>query len=130
MTTSGVIMEHRTWKRDSVALDVEIRMWRRDGEEVVNCKTLDIGLGGAELLTYNATFPKHRVLEVRFAQMHNMKLRQTRILAKFLRKTQDGVAIQFTKANNETLMILQRLILKDKMSQTKSRPRQDNYNTA
>ena len=130
MTTLGVTMEQRTWKRDSVALDVEIRMWRRGGEDVVNCKTLDIGLGGAEILTYDATFPKHRVLEVRFTQMQNMKLQQSRILAKFLRKTADGVAIQFTKANNETLMILQRLILKDKITRAKFSPKQADYNTA
>jgi len=114
-------MEKRTWKRDSIALDVEIRMWRRDGEDILNCKTLDVCLGGAELLTYESTFPRHRVLEVRFSQMHGKGMRQPRILAKFIRKTRDGVAIQFTKANNETLKVLQSLILKDKIFKAKSR---------
>lgn len=113
-------MEKRTWKRDSIALDIEIRMWRRDGEDIVNCKTLDVGLGGAELLTYDSTFPKHRVLEVRFPQLRNLDMKQPRILAKFKRKTRVGVVIQFTKANNETLKNLQNLILKDKLFRAKS----------
>lgn len=121
-------MEKRTWKRDPVALDVEIRMWRRDGEDIVNCKTLDVCLGGAELLTYNATFPKHRVLEVRFPQLSHMKMRQPRILAKFIRKTSQGVAIQFTKANNETIKNLQGLIIDNKI--LRARLRQSKYKTA
>jgi len=112
-------MEQRTWKRDSIALDVEISMWRPDGQVVLNCKTLDVSMAGAELLTYDVTFPKHRVLEIRFTQMCGKTLKRPRILAKFLRKTNDGIAIQFRKADNETLKFLQKMILKDKFINTK-----------
>jgi hypothetical protein len=112
-------MEQRTWKRDSIALNMEIRMWRPEGEQVVNCKTLDVSLGGAELLCYGTSFPRHRVLEIRFSHMCNKRIKQPRILAKFIRKTQHGIAIQFLKANNETLRSLQSLILKDKIMQNK-----------
>ena len=107
-------MEQRTWKRDSIALDVEIRMWRPDGEVILKCKTLDVSLAGAELLTYDVTFPRHRVLEIRFTHLRDKSMRQPRILAKFLRKTSGGIAIQFRKANNETIKLLHNLILKDK----------------
>jgi len=112
-------MEQRAWKRNSIALDVEIRMWRPDGEVVLKCKTLDVSLAGAELLTYDVTFPRHRVLEVRFTQLRDSSMKQPRILATFLRKTSDGIAIQFRKANNETIKLLQSLILKDKIFNAK-----------
>ncbi|HEC29301.1 MAG TPA: PilZ domain-containing protein [Gammaproteobacteria bacterium] len=112
-------MEQRTWKRDSLALDVEIRMWRPAGEEILCCKTLDVSLGGAELLTHNVTFPKHRVLEIRFSELNGRGLKQSRILGKFIRKTNGGIAIQFRKANNDTLKILQALMVKDRINKKK-----------
>ena len=107
-------MEQRTWKRDNVNLDIEIRMWRPTGEEVIRCKTLDVSLGGAEIQTFDITFPKHRVLEVFFPEMQRYGLRQPRILGKFVRKTTNGMAIQFRKANNETITALYRLVAQDK----------------
>ncbi len=113
-------MEQRSWKRNTIALDVEIRMWRPDGEVVLNCKTLDVSLAGAELLTFDVTFPRHRVLEVRFTQLRDKTMKQPRILATFLRKTKDGIAIQFRKANNETITLLHGLIIKDKLFAAKT----------
>ena len=112
-------MEQRAWKRDSLALDVEIRMWRPSGEEILCCKTLDVSLGGAELLTHNVTFPKHRVLEIRFSKLDSLGLKQSRILGKFVRKTKGGIAVQFRKANNDTLKILQTLMIKDRVNRKK-----------
>lgn len=108
-------MEQRTWKRDAMSLDVEIRMWRPNGEEVLRCKTLDLSLGGAELQTYDVAFPKHRVLEIRINQLGDFGLKQHRILGKFIRKTNNGMAVQFRKANNETIKVLQYLISKDRV---------------
>ena len=112
-------MEHRTWKRDSLNLEIEIRMWRPDGEEVLRCKTKDVSLGGAEILTYDVSFPKHRVLEIWFSDLKNSDAEKTRILGKFIRKTNNGIAIQFRKANNDTIRNLQRLIVKDTSLKTK-----------
>ncbi len=112
-------MEQRNWNRDAIALDVEIKMWRPEGEQVLRCKTLDVSLGGAELLSCAVKFPKHRVLELRFPQICGTQVKQPRMLAKFIRNTDRGMAIQFLKANNETLRALQALILKDKIMQTK-----------
>ena len=112
-------MEQRTWNRDSIALDVEVRMWRPEGEQVLKCKTLDVSLGGAELQSYGVSFPRHRVLELRFIQLCNRQIMQPRILAKFIRKTNHGMAIQFLKANNQTIRGLQSLMLKDKILQNK-----------
>jgi len=108
-------MEQRNWKRDPMSLDVEVRMWRPCGEEVLRCKTLDLSLGGAELETYDVAFPKHRVLEIRFSKLTNCGLKQPRILGKFIRKTNNGMVVQFRKAENETLKCLQYLIAKDKI---------------
>ena len=121
-------MEHRTWKRDSLNLEIEIHMWRPDGEEVLRCKTKDVSLGGAELLTYDVSFPKHRVLEIWFSELKKAGTEKTRILGKFIRKTDNGIAIQFRKANNETLKKLQYLIVKD--SSLKSKVKQLDYGLA
>jgi len=112
-------MEQRTWKRGEMSLDVEIRMWRPNGEEVLRCKTLDLSLGGAELQTYDVAFPKHRVLEIRINQLNEFGLKQHRILGKFIRKTNNGMAVQFRKANNDTIKVLQYIISKDKIQKEK-----------
>lgn len=115
-------MEQRTWKREHLNLDIEIRMWRPDGEEIIRCKTLDVSLGGAELQTFDITFPKHRVLEVFFPELRHYGLRQPRILGKFVRKTDKGMAIQFRKASNETITALYRMMKKDSYTGKKFRP--------
>jgi len=112
-------MEQRTWNRNNLALDVEIRLWRPNGEEVLRCKTLDVSLGGAELLTYDVEFPRHRVLEIHFPHLSEKGIKQPRILGKFIRKTDSGIAIQFRKANNETLKQLHTVITRDKMLKSK-----------
>jgi len=112
-------MEQRTWNRNNLALDVEIRLWRPNGEEVLRCKTLDLSLGGAELLTYDVDFPKHRVLEVHFPHLVKQGVKQHRILGKFIRKTDSGIAIQFRKAHNETLRQLHSAITRDKQLKSK-----------
>jgi len=112
-------MEQRTWKRDEMSLDVEVRMWRPDGEEVLRCKTLDLSLGGAELETFDVAFPKHRVLEIRINQLSDCGLEKHRILGKFIRKTNNGMVVQFRKANNETIKALQCMIAKDRSMKAK-----------
>lgn len=112
-------MDQRSWKRDTMTLDVEIRMWRPDGEDILKCQTLDLSLGGAELHTDDLTFPKHRVLEIRFNQLSKYKLKQPRILGKFVRKTHKGMVVQFSKAENDTIKALHHLIAKDRMQKEK-----------
>lgn len=112
-------MERRIWTRNSVALDVEIKMWRPEGEQVLRCKTVNVCLGGIEILCYGNSFPQHRVLELRFTKLCNSHIRQPRILSKFIRATERGMVIQFLKANNDTLKGLQQLMLKDKIMQNR-----------
>jgi len=112
-------MEQRAWKRDPMSLDVEIRMWRPDGEDILKCQTLDLSLGGAALQTNEHSFPKHRVLEIRINQLNKYRLKQPRILGKFIRKTNDGMVIKFSKADNETIKALHCLIAKDRMLKAK-----------
>lgn len=59
-------MDSRHWQRRLMPLEVEVRLWRRSGEQVITCQTRDVSMSGAFLSTEELGYPKHRLLDIRF----------------------------------------------------------------
>lgn len=100
----------RTFPRRELSLPMEISLWRRNEIQVINCLSRDISLRGAFLYTTELGFPKFRTLEVRILSLLNRTTVKSRILARAVRKTDDGVAIEFRRAHNTILFALQQLL--------------------
>lgn len=103
-------MECRHWQRRKIPFEVEVSLWHRTGEQTVVCKTYDISMSGALLLTHELGFPKHRLLEVRFKALDRLQLKQPRIIARAIRKDSDGIAVRFRKADRETIRALHKML--------------------
>ncbi len=103
-------MESRNWQRRQIMFDVEIRIWHRGGEQVIACKTSDVSMGGAFLLTEELGFPKHRLLEVTFPALKRLKLKHPQIIARAVRKQAKGLAVRFSKADRETIRAMHKML--------------------
>jgi len=103
-------MESRNWQRRQIAFDVEVKLWHRGGEQKIACKTQDVSMGGALLLTDELGFPKHRLLEIRFPALRNLQLKQPQIIARAVRKQAKGLAIRFSKADRETIRAMHKML--------------------
>jgi len=103
-------MESRNWQRRNIGFDVEVRLWHKDGEQLVNCKTRDISMGGAFLLTNELGFPKHRLLNIRFPALKRLALDKPNIIARATRKEDEGIAICFSKAERETIRAMHKML--------------------
>ena len=103
-------MESRNWERRNIGFDIEVRLWHKAGEQVINCKTRDISMGGAFLLTNELGYPKHRLLEVRFPALQRLMLRQPHIIARATRKEDCGIAIRFSKADGDTIRAMHKML--------------------
>lgn len=103
-------MESRNWQRRQIVLDVEIRIWHRSGEQVIACKTKDISMGGAFLLTEELGFPKHRLLKITFPALNRLKLKNPQITARAVRKQSKGLAVRFSKADRETIRAMHKML--------------------
>lgn len=103
-------MECRHWQRRKIPFEVEVSLWHRNGEQTVVCKTYDVSMSGALLLTHELGFPKHRLLEVRFKALERLQLKQPRIIARAIRKDSSGIAVRFRKADRETIKALHKML--------------------
>jgi len=103
-------MESRNWQRRNIGFDVEVRLWHKEGEQVVNCKTRDISMGGAFLLTNELGYPKHRLLDISFPALRRLALSKPNIIAKATRKEDEGLAIRFSKAERETIRAMHKML--------------------
>ncbi|MCK4743980.1 MAG: PilZ domain-containing protein [Sulfuriflexus sp.] len=103
-------MESRNWQRRQIKFDVEIRLWRRGGEQLIACKTQDVSMGGAFLLTEELGFPKHRLLEISFPALQRLQLKQPVIIARAIRKEGKGLAVRFSKADRETIRAMHKML--------------------
>lgn len=103
-------MESRHWQRRQISFDVEVRLWHKSGDQVVQCKTRDISMGGAFLMTEELGFPKHRLLEVRFPALQRLHLKQPSIIARAVRREGKGLAIHFSKADRETIRAMHKML--------------------
>jgi hypothetical protein len=93
-----------------MALDIEIRLWRRGGEQIIRCKTQNICMTGAYIRTRELGFPRHRLLEVRLPVLDRLKLKHPRIMAKVVHQGKDGVGIRFSKADSQTIRALHKML--------------------
>ncbi len=103
-------MESRNWQRRQIMFDVEVRIWHRGGEKVISCKTNDVSMGGAFLLTDELGFPKHRLLEISFPALSRLKLKNPIIIARAIRKQGKGLAVRFSKADRETIRAMHKML--------------------
>jgi len=103
-------MESRNWQRRHIAFDVEVRLWHRGGEQNIACKTQDVSMGGAFLLTDELGFPKHRLLEIRFPALRGLQLNQPQIIARAVRKQGKGLAVRFSKADRDTIRAMHKML--------------------
>jgi len=103
-------METRNWQRRKIGFDVEVRLWHKNGEQIVNCKTRDISMGGAFLLTNELGYPKHRLLDVTFPALKHLELNRPSIIARATRKDDEGLAIRFSKAERETIRAMHKML--------------------
>lgn len=103
-------MESRNWQRRQITFDVEVRLWHRGGEQIIACKTQDVSMGGAFLLTDELGFPKHRLLEISFPALQRLQLKQPHIIARAIRKQGKGLAIRFSKADRETIRAMHKML--------------------
>jgi len=103
-------MESRNWQRRQIMFDVEVRIWHRGGEQVISCKTSDVSMGGAFLLTEELGFPKHRLLEISFPALNRLKLKNPTIIARAIRKQGKGLAVRFSKADRETIRAMHKML--------------------
>lgn len=103
-------MESRNWQRRHITFDVEVRIWHRGGEQMVACKTADVSMGGAFLLTEELGFPKHRLLEITFPALSRLKLKNPLIIARAIRKQGKGIAVRFSKADRETIRAMHKML--------------------
>lgn len=104
------LQNQRAVARQQLCLKMEISLWQRDRVKVVTCHSRDISLRGAFLTTTELGFPKFRTLEVRIPFLPDMGIHKPRILARAVRKTDNGIAIEFRRAHNTTLHALQELL--------------------
>ncbi len=103
-------MESRNWQRRPINFDVEVRLWQKTGEQVINCKTRDLSMGGAFLITEELGFPRHRLLEIRFHALQRLQLKQPQIIARAVRREGNGLAVRFTKADRETIKAMHKML--------------------
>ena len=103
-------MESRNWQRRQITFDVEVRLWHRGGEQNIACKTQDVSMGGALLLTDELGFPKHRLLEISFPALRSLQLKQPKIIARAVRKQANGLAVRFSKADRETIRAMHKML--------------------
>lgn len=103
-------MESRNWQRRQIMFDVEVRIWHRGGEQIISCKTSDVSMGGAFLLTEELGFPKHRLLEINFPALERLKLRNPTIIARAIRKQGKGLAVRFRKADRDTIRAMHKML--------------------
>jgi hypothetical protein len=103
-------MEYRNWQRRRIPLEVEVSLWHRGGEQTVVCKTHDVSMNGALLLTHELGYPKHRLLEIRFKALSHLQLKQPRIIARAIRKNPNGIAVRFRKADRDTIRALHKML--------------------
>jgi len=103
-------MEGRHWKRRKIPFEVRVSLWHRNGEQTITCKTYDVSMSGALLLTHELGYPKHRLLEIRFKALNHLKLKQPRIIARTVRKDANGIAVRFRKADRDTIKALHKML--------------------
>jgi len=103
-------MESRNWQRRQITFDVQVRLWHRGGEQLIACKTQDVSMGGALLLTNELGFPKHRLLEIIFPALQRLQLKQPNIIARAVRKQEQGLAVRFSKADRETIRAMHKML--------------------
>jgi len=103
-------MESRNWQRRQITFDVQVRLWHRGGEQLIACKTQDVSMGGALLLTDELGFPKHRLLEIIFPALQRLQLKQPNIIARAVRKQEQGLAVRFSKADRETIRAMHKML--------------------
>jgi len=103
-------MNNRAWQRRSMALDVEIRMWRREGDQIIRCKTNNICMTGAYVVTDELGFPKRRLVELHFSILDRLRLKQPRILARIVHKGKDGLGLRFCKTDSATIRALHKML--------------------
>ena len=93
-----------------MSLDVEVKLWRRQGEQVVNCKTGNICMTGTYINTSELGFPKRRLVELRFAILDRLRLKHPEILARVVHKGKDGLGLRFCKTDSATIRALHRML--------------------
>lgn len=103
-------MNNRAWQRRSMSLDVEIRLWHRNGEQVIHCKTGNISMIGAFIITTELGFPKRRLVELRFSILDRLSLKQPQILARVVHKGKDGLGLRFCRTDSDTIRALHRML--------------------
>jgi len=105
-------MDMRAFPRQDMKLPIEICLWHRDEATVVHCDSDNISLRGAHLQTKELGFPKFRTLEIRILNLIDESLPATqRILAKAVRATDTGLAIEFRRTSNRVLKALHKHLL-------------------
>ena len=103
-------MNNRSWQRRSLSLDVEVRLWHREGDQVVNCKTRNMCMTGAYIATTELGFPRRRLVELRFPVLDRLRLKQPEILARVVHKGKDGLGLRFCKSETATTRALHRML--------------------
>ena len=103
-------MEKRRWQRRPMRLDVEVRMWRRHGEQIVHCRTDDISMTGAFIRTNALGFPKRRLIEMRFAVLERLNLNKPVVLARVVHKGRNGLGVNFCRPDSNTIKALHRML--------------------
>ncbi len=103
-------MNKRTWQRRNMSLDVEVRLWRRQGEQVVNCKTRNVCMTGTYINTTELGFPKRRLVELRFSVLDRLRLKRPEILARVVHSGKDGLGLRFCTTDHDTIRALHRML--------------------
>ena len=103
-------MNKRSWQRRNMSLDVEVRLWRRQGEQVINCKTRNVCMTGTYISTTELGFPKRRLVELRFTILDRLRLKHPEILARVVHKGKDGLGLRFCKTDSATIRALHRML--------------------
>lgn len=93
-----------------MSLDVEVKLWRRQGEQVINCKTRNICMTGTFINTSELGFPKRRLVELRFPILDRLRLEHPEILARVVHEGEDGLGLRFCKTDNATIRALHRML--------------------
>ena len=85
--------EKRKHFRKNISADVDIAIWRLDGENTLSCKTKDISTGGAFLNT--GDLRKTKTVPIHLRLMNRKKENINPIYLKVIRKTSEGTAVEF-----------------------------------
>lgn len=105
-------IDMRAFPRRAMKLPIEISLWHRDEATVIHCDADNISLQGAHLNTQALGFPKFRTLEIRILNLIDETMpTPQRILARAVRPTATGLAIEFRRTKNSVIKALQQHLI-------------------